>query len=108
MGNEISDNEVGVFAVTRCAGRSVFRRNNIRRNLIPIKLGWDQAAGLPFPENYWGDMDAQTLLERVVDARERPEGPPVFLAPLLPEPVPVPWPIRLPPASAKGPLRTRR
>ncbi len=93
VGNEISNNDVGVFAVTRCSGRSVFRRNNIRGNRIAVKLGWEQEIGLPFPENYWGTADRSAVMAHVADGREHPKGPPVFPDPLLSSPVPVPPPL---------------
>ncbi|GAB6063108.1 right-handed parallel beta-helix repeat-containing protein [Deferrisoma palaeochoriense] len=93
-GNEISDNEVGVFAVTRCGGGTVFRRNNLRRNRVPVKLGWEQDRGLAFPENYWGGLTAQEVAEASLDGRERPRGPGITVEPVLPDPEPVPWPFR--------------
>ncbi len=89
-GNEISDNEVGVFAVTRCSGRSEFRRNNFVGNRYPVKLGWEQDRGLPFPENYWGGAGADEVLGQVLDGREHPNGPAVTLDPVLSEPVALP------------------
>ncbi len=91
-GNEISDNEVGIFAVTRCGGGTVFRSNNLRANRVPVKLGWEQDRGLRFPENYWGGLSADQVEEASRDGRERRVGMGIDVRPVLPDPVPVPWP----------------
>ncbi|WP_025322871.1 right-handed parallel beta-helix repeat-containing protein [Deferrisoma camini] len=91
-GNEISDNEVGIFAVTRCGGGTVFRSNNLRANRVPVKLGWEQERGLRFPGNYWGGLSADQVVEASLDGRERRGGRGVDVRPVLPGPVPVPWP----------------
>lgn len=83
VGNEISDNEVGIFAVTECRDRSVFRENNLRRNRTAVKLGWEQRGDLSLPGNYWAP--APEVLDRKVD----PTLGAVRLDPRLPAPVAV-------------------
>ncbi len=91
--NEISDNEVGIFAVTECRDRSRFVANNLRRNRTAVKLGWEQRRDLTFPGNHWDP--APEVLDRRID----PTLGAVDLEPRLPLPVAVdlpPFPV--PPA----------
>jgi nitrous oxidase accessory protein NosD len=90
--NEISDNHVGLFAVTESRGRSVFRGNNIRRNRYPVKLGWEQRQDLAFPGNYWGTADETQVLDDVFDGRKDSALGRVHLTPVLPRPAAVPVP----------------
>jgi len=92
VGNEISDNGVGIFAVTECRGRPLFQGNNLRRNGTPVKMGWEQRADLAFPDNYWGAADEGAVLSQSLDGRKDPALGRVALAPMLPLPAPVPLP----------------
>jgi len=88
-GNEISDNPVGVFAVTECRGGSTFLRNNIRRNRYSIKLGWEQPHDLAFPGNFWGGLPEAQRLETVYDGHLDPALGTVTVEPQVPDAVPV-------------------
>ena len=94
-GNELSDNEVGIFAVTECRGRSVFRGNNLRGNRYPVKLGLGQRNDLAFPGNFWGGPPEEAV-QAVLDRRTDPSLGSVSLEPALPEPADV----RVPPFAA--------
>lgn len=96
VGNEIADNDVGIFAVTESRGGTVFRSNNFRNNRTAVKLGWEQPHDLAFPDNYWGARDVEAILARVLDGRVDPGLGRVELEPLLPSPAPV----RVPPFAA--------
>ncbi len=102
-GNEISGNGVGIFAVTRCGGRSVFRGNNLRWNGVPVRLGWRQASGLRLGRNHWGGLSASEVAAASQDGRERPAGPGIDAEPVLTGPVPVPWPFQDPPPWHRSP-----
>ncbi len=99
VGNEIADNEVGIFAVTECRGRSTFRDNNLRRNRTQVKLGWEQRQDLAFGGNHWGTADEEAVLGQVLDGRVDPTLGRVTLAPLLADPAPVAVPPFPPPAG---------
>jgi hypothetical protein len=88
-GNEISDNDVGVFAVTECRGGSRFQGNNIRRNQYSIKMGWEQPHDLTFPDNFWGVQTVAELLPTLYDGRTDPALGTVTVAPLRTDPAPV-------------------
>lgn len=70
--NRISDNEVGIFAVTRAENRTVFELNNIEDNSdYQVKMGLEQSADLSFPRNWWGrgDASAQRFLDFLYDRK---------------------------------------
>lgn len=53
--NQISNNQNGIFAVTKCDNRTLFELNNIENNSdYQVKLGVGQTANLSFPRNWWG------------------------------------------------------
>lgn len=89
VGNEISGNRVGIFAVTECRGGTAFRQNNLRGNRSAVKLGWGQRWDLAFPGNHWGTGSEAEVLATVLDGRVDPALGRVSLAPLLAEPAPV-------------------
>jgi hypothetical protein len=92
VGCEISDNEVGVFAVAECRGKTTFEGNNLRRNRYPVKLGLEQRWDLAFPGNYWGEASQAAAEDAVLDRRTDPTLGRVSLAQALPSPAPVPVP----------------
>lgn len=67
--NRISDNQIGIFAVTRAAGKTRFEHNDIVDNRpYQVKLGLQQSTALDFPRNWWGDVNGLSP-ETVFDQR---------------------------------------
>lgn len=66
--NRISDNRIGIFAVTKCDGRTLFELNNIENNSdYQVKLGIEQKSDLSFPRNWWGPLTDPQLSEQIFD-----------------------------------------
>lgn len=59
--NEIRDNQIGIFAVTRGENRTRFAENNLVNQPYNVKLGLDQAGDLTFPRNWWGTLDPAAI-----------------------------------------------
>ena len=71
--NEISDNDIGVFVVTRSTNSAKIERNNIANNSqYNVKMGWQQQGDVTLPNNWWGGLDGEelqkTFLDRALDA----------------------------------------
>jgi len=67
--NRISNNQIGIFAVTRGAGLTLFEQNDILENRpYQIKMGLEQTQSLDFPRNWWGDVSGLSA-ETVFDQR---------------------------------------
>jgi nitrous oxidase accessory protein NosD len=94
-GNDISLNDVGIFAVTRCLGRSTFAGNDIAGNATPVKMGLEQRESLAFPGNWWGP-DPAAADAAIVDGRIDPHTGRVRIDPPLAAPVGVARPFALP------------
>lgn len=68
--NQISDNQIGIFAVTRSEGRTLFELNDIIGNSpYQVKMGLQQPTALDFPRNWWGDVSGLSA-ETVFDQRK--------------------------------------
>ncbi len=68
--NRISDNQIGIFAVTRGVGRTLFELNDIVDNRpYQVKMGLQQPTALDFPRNWWGDVRGLSA-ETVFDQRQ--------------------------------------
>lgn len=66
--NQISDNQIGIFAVTRCENKTLFEQNNIERSSdYQVKLGLEQSYDLHFPRNWWGGLQGDALTESFFD-----------------------------------------
>ena len=70
--NDIRDNEVGLFVVTRSEDRARIEQNNITGNRqYNVKLGLQQPHDVTLPRNWWGTADAaainQTFFDRHAD-----------------------------------------
>jgi hypothetical protein len=65
--NEIVDNEIGIFVVTRSDNRTLFRNNNIVSRQYNVKLGFDQAGDVTFPLNWWGTNEAAAIRAAIYD-----------------------------------------
>lgn len=59
--NDIVDNEIGIFAVTRCEDRTRFADNNIVNRNYNVKLGLEQQHDISLPRNWWGSSEAETI-----------------------------------------------
>jgi hypothetical protein len=60
--NDIRDNEIGLFVVTRSDDLARIVQNNITGNRsYNVKLGLQQAGDVSLPENWWGTTDPQEI-----------------------------------------------
>jgi hypothetical protein len=68
--NDIVDNDIGIFAVTRCEDRALIEYNNITGNRqYQVKLGLEQRGDLTLPRNWWGVADSGAIAGSFFDAR---------------------------------------
>lgn len=68
--NRISENQIGIFAVTRSEGRTRFEQNDIVANSpYQVKMGLQQSVALDFPHNWWGGVSGLSA-ETVFDHRK--------------------------------------
>lgn len=65
--NEIVDNEIGIFVVTRGEDRTLFRDNNIVSRRYNVKLGLDQSGDVTFPSNWWGTNETAAIRATIYD-----------------------------------------
>lgn len=96
--NLIRQNEIGVFAVVRCADKTLFEYNDFEQNVpYQVKMGLKQHRSLNFPRNWWGyatglspetvfDQSNDPTLGQVMAPEPLPEAVGLFSAPkeLLP------------------------
>ena len=85
--NRIYQNEIGVFAVVRCADKTLFEYNDFEQNIpYQIKMGLKQQRSLNFPRNWWGDaagLAQETVFDQFYD--------PVLGQVFAPEPLTLPF-----------------
>ncbi|NIQ95132.1 MAG: hypothetical protein GWO11_05360, partial [Desulfuromonadales bacterium] len=68
--NEIRDNDIGIFVVTRSDDRSRIEYNNIVDNRrYNVKLGIDQSGDVTLPRNWWGTTNLERIEETFFDRR---------------------------------------
>lgn len=61
-GNDIRDNDIGVFVVTRGEDRTRIEGNNIvGSRKYQVKMGLEQHADATFPRNWWGSADPEEI-----------------------------------------------
>jgi hypothetical protein len=66
--NDICDNDVGIFVVTRSADTVRIEQNNITGNRqYNVKLGWQQPSDVTLPHNWWGGLNREALQETFLD-----------------------------------------
>lgn len=66
--NDIVDNEIGIFAVTRSEDRALIENNNITGSQrYQVKLGLEQNRDITLPGNWWGSTDPQAIAETFFD-----------------------------------------
>jgi hypothetical protein len=68
--NDIRENEIGVFVVTRSVDNAQIERNNIADNRqYNVKLGWQQPGDVTLPNNWWGRLSPDAITETFFDQR---------------------------------------
>lgn len=68
--NDIRENEIGVFVVTRSLDKAQIELNNITDNRqYNVKLGWQQPGDVTLPNNWWGRLSADAIQETFFDQR---------------------------------------
>jgi hypothetical protein len=68
--NDIRDNEIGIFVVTRSDDNSRFEANNIANNrYYSVKMGHTQASDVTLPGNWWGTEEADAIEQTFLDKR---------------------------------------
>lgn len=68
--NDIRDNEIGLFVVTRSEDKSIIEQNNIVGNgKYNVKLGLQQQGAVTLPRNWWGTLDPGAIDETFLDHR---------------------------------------
>lgn len=68
--NDIRDNEVGIFVVTRSADQTLIEHNNIvGSRSYAVKMGFDQQADVTLPRNWWGTTDPNQIAAAIFDGR---------------------------------------
>ena len=92
--NDIRNNQIGLFVVTRGDDKARFVHNNIADNLqYNVKLGWQQPGPVTLPENWWGSSDTEEIVNRFFDRQSDPQLGPVSAPRPLNEPIdPAAWP----------------
>ena len=84
--NIISGNKVGVFAVIKCRGLTVFEGNLFEKNLdYNVKMGQRQSEDIPMKENWWGHLESAAIKDTFFDGRIEPELGKVMFEPHLTE-----------------------
>lgn len=83
--NDIINNEIGIFPVTKCKGNVEFRLNNIYRNEYNIKMGDEQKYKLNFANNYFGETSKIKIMKTIYDKKYDKNLPPVNFEPFLKE-----------------------
>lgn len=67
--NDIRDNEIGLFVVTRSDDRARILHNNITSNRqYNVKLGWQQPGPVTLPQNWWGTSEANRIEAGFLDS----------------------------------------
>ncbi len=70
-GNDIHDNEIGIFVVTRSEDKAKIVRNNIVDNSdYNVKLGITQHADVTLPENWWGNLSVEEITTTFFDKKQ--------------------------------------
>jgi len=66
--NDIRDNEIGLFVVTRSDDKARIEQNNITNNSqYNVKLGWQQPGDVTLPNNWWGMSDPVAIQKTFFD-----------------------------------------
>jgi hypothetical protein len=69
--NDIRDNEIGIFVVTRSEDKAKISQNNIVDNSdYNVKLGITQHADVTLPENWWGNLSVEEITTTFFDKKQ--------------------------------------
>ncbi len=84
--NVISKNRVGIFAVVKSRGLTIFSGNNVEKNSsYNFKMGEEQTEDVPMQGNWWGTVDTDRIRESFFDSRMEPALGSVIFEPGLTE-----------------------
>jgi hypothetical protein len=71
--NDIRDNDIGLFVVTRSDDAALIEANNIAGNRqYNVKMGLEQAGNVTLPRNWWGSTDPAAIAATIFDGRSDP------------------------------------
>lgn len=71
--NDIRDNDIGLFVVTRSDDAARIEANNITGNrLYNVKMGLEQPGAVTLPRNWWGSSDPALIEQTFFDAHRDP------------------------------------
>jgi hypothetical protein len=71
--NDIRDNDIGLFVVTRSDDAARIEANNITDNrLYNVKMGLEQPGDVTLPRNWWGSSDPVVIEQTFFDAHRDP------------------------------------
>jgi len=86
--NEIRDNDIGIFVVTRSDDKAVVEENNITGSRqYQVKMGLEQKGDVTFPRNWWGTTDISLIGESFFGGNVDPALGRVHAPDPLPAPV---------------------
>jgi len=84
--NVVSGNKIGVFAVIKNRGMTVFEENIFENNLdYNVKMGMRQSRDIPMKRNWWGYLESAAIEDTFFDGRIEPEMGKVMFEPYLTE-----------------------
>jgi hypothetical protein len=91
--NDIRDNDIGLFVVTRSDDAARIEFNNIAGNRqYNVKMGLEQPGDVTLPRNWWGNADAEAIAATIFDGRSDPSLGRVATPEPLTEPIdPAEW-----------------
>lgn len=91
--NDIRDNDIGLFVVTRSDNAARIEYNNIAGNRqYNVKMGLEQPHDVTLPRNWWGSSDPAAIAATIFDGRSDPALGRVTSPEPLSEPVdPAEW-----------------
>jgi len=68
--NDIRDNDIGIFVVTRSDNKSTIEYNNITGSRkYQVKMGLEQPTDVSFPRNWWGTDDPKAISASFFDRK---------------------------------------
>ncbi|TRO78689.1 right-handed parallel beta-helix repeat-containing protein [Desulfuromonas acetexigens] len=90
--NDIRDNDIGIFVVTRSDNRALVEYNNLTGSRqYQVKMGLEQPTDVSFPRNWWGTADPKAIETTFFDQSYDPHLGRVAAPEPLTEPVELPF-----------------